>query len=374
MVRLAISQKQEGEAFHFPLRIELVIPDSTAAVSVEKLITEKELVLYVPVASPPRLVRVDPGLTLLAEITEDKSRHWWAAQLEEGPTVAERIRAAEHFAKSHADDDRHLLARTLQSDPFYGVRIEIAKALGKSGGDVSRDALIAGLGQAHPKVRKACAVGLGEFPEDETAVAALRAKIERGDESYFVEAESLEALAKIQKPADVELLIASLEKDSHGDAIRRAALAGLGHASDVRALDVLLEWTATDKHRDCRMAALSAVATYLARNDLPDARRKQAVEMITAHLSDDGPRVRRAAVEALRDASVRDAETIERLEALADHDGDGRVRNAARAAADRLKQGDAAPDELKRLQKETDDLRNRNRELEERLLKLEAKS
>src|SRR5690606_29941346 len=163
LVKLVITQTQDEPPFAFPLTVELVAEDTAQSVTLEREIDERELTLYLPMPDRPRAVRVDPGLTLLAEIKETKSEDLWKQQLIAAPTVVERIRAAQHYGESKREADRKLLAAALAEDDFYGVRVEAAKAAGRSGGDLCRDALIDGLDADHPKVRRACAEALAKF-------------------------------------------------------------------------------------------------------------------------------------------------------------------------------------------------------------------
>ena len=121
------------------LTLELVGTSRGDDVTLEKLVMEKETTFYVPVKARPEMVRIDPQLTLLAEIKEVKSRDWWKTQLLSAPSVAERLRAVEHFGNSKNNADRELLKGVLDSDRFYGVQLEAATALGNSGGEISRD-------------------------------------------------------------------------------------------------------------------------------------------------------------------------------------------------------------------------------------------
>ena len=86
-------------------------------------ITKSEQTFFVPVKVRPKMLRVDPGLTVLAEIKEEKALDWWKQQLK-APTVAERIRAVEHFTGMKSKQRHELLAGVLSADPFYGVRVE----------------------------------------------------------------------------------------------------------------------------------------------------------------------------------------------------------------------------------------------------------
>jgi len=374
LVGVTVEQTQEGEAFQFPLKIELSEADSSAPVVVEQLIDEKEVTFYTPVLTRPTLVRIDPDYTLLAEIEEEKSDDWWQAQLLSAPGAIERIRAVEHYADSKQDAHRELLAKVLAEDSFYGVQIEAAAALGTAGGDVSLDALIAGLENPHPKVRRKCAASLGVFVDDERAIAALAAKHERGDASYFVEAAALEALSKAQKKPGPELFLAALKRDSHAEVIRRAALSGLGACSEPSALDVLLEWTQPGHPRACRMAALGGVGEFLTRNDVAPSQRASSLDALLISVKQGESRIRRAGISALRHlGSIAGQPAIGVLKSLAEHDPDERVRVAAHEAAKQLVADNPASQELERLRGELDRLTTRNSELEDRLLKLEAK-
>src|SRR5690606_12666594 len=93
LVKLVITQTQDEPPFAFPLTVELVAEDTAESVTLEREIEERELTLYLPMPDRPRAVRVDPGLTLLAEIKETKSEDLWKQQLIAAPTVVERIRA-----------------------------------------------------------------------------------------------------------------------------------------------------------------------------------------------------------------------------------------------------------------------------------------
>ncbi|MCH7990263.1 MAG: HEAT repeat domain-containing protein, partial [Planctomycetes bacterium] len=285
LVKISIKQTQKGEPFHFPLKLELVGSSRGDDVTLEKLVMEKETTFYVPVKGRPEMIRIDPEQSVLANIKEVKSRDWWKAQLLSAPTVAERIRAVEHFGNSKNNADRELLRGVLNSDRFYGVQLEAATALGKSGGEISRDALLAGLDHQHPKVRRACAAALGKFVEDEKVIRTLSGRVKKGDESYFVEAALLDSLVKVQRKPAAEPLAAALKKDSHREVIRQAALRGLGKSPDPDALGTLLEWTKRGHPRSCRTTAMSSLATYLSRNDVSSEKRTEVLETMTLYLN-----------------------------------------------------------------------------------------
>src|SRR5262249_27905379 len=138
--------------------------------------------------------------------------------------------------------EQERLAEALTSEKFWAVQVEVATALGEAGGTMCRDALVAGLQHAHPKVRRACAGQLGKFHRDQKVAAALKAVLEKSDPTYNVEAAALTAYANLQQPDAVAVLLPWLAKPSHNEMIRNAVLNGLGSVQDLSALDTLISW------------------------------------------------------------------------------------------------------------------------------------
>jgi aminopeptidase N len=317
-------------------------------------------------------VRVDPEFSLLCTLREEKSRALWKAQLA-APTVAERIRALEHFAGSKTDADRKLVRQTLDTDTFYGVRIEAAKALGRSGGDVSRDALIAGLHQQDARVRAACVVALAKFVGDDMVVSVLERGVKQGDPAYKVEAAFLKSLAAAKKSPPIDVLLAALKKPSHREVIRTAALRSLADIPGEQTLMTLNKWCEPGHPRTCRIAAIGSLAKCVQKHDFSQARRQQTLERLLALTERERPRIRRAAVSAIADLGPLAESARSRLSALAEHDADRRTRMAAEAAIEKIGRNTPTASDFSKLRKQIEDLRKRNGELENRLLKLESK-
>src|SRR5690606_14938169 len=140
--------------------LQIEITFSGGSKQFERDITDVETTIYLPVSEMPERISIDPRLTLLAESKETKSQQLWENQLTSGVTVAERIRAVEHFSEKKEPRSVELLRGVLTSDVHYGVRVEAASALGKIGRDDARDGLLAAIDVADPKVRRACVEAL----------------------------------------------------------------------------------------------------------------------------------------------------------------------------------------------------------------------
>ena len=152
-----------------------------------------------------------------------------------------------------------------------------------------------------------------------------------------------------------------------------AALGALARHKQPRAIEILLDWTGTNRPRRCRMAAIQALGERVSRGKTPELMAGKVVKMLTGLLGAPGPRIRAAALQAVRrlGASAKTAEEV--VASLAEHDPEGRVRVAARAALKALQTEKIASAELDRLRGELDSLRKRNQDLADRLKKLEAK-
>jgi aminopeptidase N len=362
-LRVSVKQTQSAEPFHFPLTVR-VVNGVEPVVHVEE-ITGRETQFTLPSAIRPTLVEIDPGLAVLAELSETKGRDWWLAQLTHGSTVASRTRAAEHLGKSKAAEDRAALAAALSAEKFWAVRVEVAHALGASGGAAARDALVAGLKADQPKVRRACAEQLGKWVGDAEAAKALKAVLEKGDPSYFVEAAALAGYARLKQPDAVNVLLPWLARPSHNEVLRTAALAGLGQTRDPAAVDVLVGWTKKGKPRQARTAALAALAKLAPAATGPQ--REAILTAVRACAEGETWALRRAAVEALRELAQTAPPAREALEALAQHDADERVQEAAKKALERPR--GAASAEMEKLREEVERLKKEQQALRERLEK-----
>jgi aminopeptidase N len=375
-VKVTVKQTQAGEAFQFPLPIAVVADGSTQAEGARETcdVTEKEQTFYVTTPARPRLVLVDPDLTVLCELTEEKSRDLWKHQLTSAPTVAARLMAAAHFGKSRRPEDRDLLATALKDEKFWGAQARTAEALGESGGDTSRDALIAGLKLPDAHVRHACVKALSGFRQDAAAIAAVKAKLKDGDPSVEVEAGLIRAYARLQPPDVVAVVMPYLAKPSRQEEIRTAAVNGLAASQDLSALDTLIAWTQPGKPPRVRGAAMEGLAQLAKTANPSDEQRKRLVGVVAAGLENEGRRVRASAVGALRDLGQSAGVSLPALEAIARHDPDGRVREAAGKAVDAINANTPAPVELTRLREELDRLKAANAALKDRLDRFERKS
>jgi aminopeptidase N len=372
LAKVTVKQTQESEAFHFPLEVEFHF-DEGQSVLLHGDVTDKEQRFYFPLPKRPKMVLVDPQQAVLMELKEQKGRDLWKEQLKSGPHAIDRIRAAANLGESKNDKDTALLGEALMTEKFWGVGEQIASAIGKAGGDKARDVLLISLKVEHPKVRREVVEQLGSFHRDEKVMDALRAIIAKGDASYRVEAEAVSSYAKLQPPDAGILLPTLLDRPSHGEQIRSAALSGLGKQPDAAGLDTLLQWTKRVKPRECRQAAMRGLSDLAKNVHLPDAALERIVNTLLESVNGEQRRLQQSVISVLRDLGDDARPALPVLQALAANDPSERIRKSAKEAVEKITA--AAPEQVqvKELRDELAKFREESKELRKRLEKLEAK-
>jgi aminopeptidase N len=235
----------------------------------------------------------------------------------------------------------------------------------------ARDRLIrAAVAEAHPRARRMIVRALGDFVHDAAAGAALAEIVERGDASYFVEAEAALSLGKTRTPRAGELLRVAATRESFTDVIRQYAYRGLAEARDDSALSLLADGVAWGRITQGRRAATMALAVLMRGRRDRDAR--DVRERLERLLGDRDFRVQAAAIEAL--AIVGDPAAIAALHRMIDRELDGRLRRRGKEVIRDLENGTSGGEDLRRMRDELGELRALAGALRERLELLEAKT
>jgi aminopeptidase N len=315
----------------------------------------------------PTQVIFDSGDVVLKSIKLDKNRGLWRRQLAAARLGIDRVAAARALAELPDPQGVAALVAALASDAFWGVRAAAARALGATRRTDARDALIAGLADAHPRVRRAAVAALGEFVDDASAAEALAGLLRRGDASVFVEAEAASALGRTRSPLALELLPALCRRPSFQDVLASRAIEGLGRSGDERALALVRDAAGPAASWAARRAVITALAE-LGRGT-PNAR--AARETIEARLHDRDFRVRGEAASAL--ARLGLPEAIPGIRGALAAELDGRARRRMGDAIRDLETGAKPAEEARQLHDEVERLRGETARLRERLDRVEAR-
>jgi aminopeptidase N len=353
--------------FRFPSVIALM--DAEGAETRHQVeVDRKEHTFHFPSAKAPRAVRFDPGHDLLKTVKHKRSREALETLLKHAPEAIGRGAAASELGKDGSAAAIAALKTAMLTDRFWGVQADAAQALGAIRTEAALAALIEGLSVAHPKARRAVVRALGEFRGHSEAASALIGLLDRGDQSYFVEAEAALALGKTRDGRAFEQLRSVMERPSHQQVITTHALSGMAELRDERAIGVAREVIAYGRPPRVRVAAVGGLAKLA---ELGESRRAEILDLLIP-LADDPEFLMRLRIPAALE-HIGDPRALGALRRLEQNELDGRIRRRAGEAATAIVEGRTRGEETSRMRQEIDKLREDNRRFEERLARLETR-
>jgi aminopeptidase N len=330
-------------------------------------VREREQVFNFPADKAPKAVRFDPEHDVLKTLKHKRGREALELELKHAPEAIGRAAAARQLGEEASPQAVVALRDALMNDKFWGVQAEAAAALGAIRTSDAMRALVDALALPHPKARRAAARALGAFRANADAAAALGALLERGDASYFVEAETALALGRTRDARAFNALAEALKRDSYLDVIRTHALAGMAELRDERVIATARGWCPYGQPPRARVAAVGALAKL---SELGDTRRTEIVDYLLP-LADDREFMVRMRVPGSFE-EIGDRRAIPALRRLADRELDGRIQRRANEAITAIVEGRTRLEEGTRLREEVEKLRDENKNFKERLDKLEA--
>lgn len=339
---------------------------------------EREQSFYFPLTKKPNLISFDHGNNYLKTVSLEYPIAELKAQLKFDPDPISRIYAGKALAKKGGLDAVKALSDALKSDSFWGVRLEVAKQLAKVKLDQAEAALIAGLSDPNPRVRRAVVQALGDVKTPES-YNALKQLLEKGDASYYVEALAARSIggmvsASLKDKEDevIQLLKKVLqERSGWNEVVRGGAIAGLSQIkSSPIALDVILEYTTPGIPQPLRLAAIRSLG------DISKGQTPNKIESILEQLEEMSRETfyltQVTIVRAL--GKMETPKAMDILRSLLEHTPDGRIRRIAEEAIQKVQKTIGSDKAIKQLRDELDKLKKDNQELKSRLENLEAKS
>ncbi len=375
------SQVQEGL---FDLKVPIgfgYVSKAGAEVKTFKVrIHQREQTLYFPLEQKPDFISFDVGNHLLKTVELTYPVAELKAQITHDPDPISRLFAAEALAKKGSLEAVASLKTALKSDPFWAVRAEVAEQLGAVQLAQAEAALLTGLADEHPKVRRAVVEALGGVKTADS-YKALKAVVEKGDASYYVESAAARSLGKIgastlagkdKEKKTLKVLDTVLkEREGWNEVVRGGAIAGLSQfKSSSAALDLLLPYTELGVPQALRLVAIRALGSISLNQEKPAIER--ILDRLEALSREAFFLTQVATVGALSQMEVRGAVAI--LRGLADHSPDGRVKRRADEAAQRVQKKIGSDKAIADLRQELDEVKQTNKDLKSRLENLEAKA
>jgi aminopeptidase N len=341
-------------------------------------IHEKEQSFYFPLSEKPKFVSFDVGNNFLKTVKLEYPVPELKAQLELDPDPVSRIHAAVALAKKGGLEALKALGAALQKDLFWGVRVEIAKQIAKVKLDQSFDALIVGLTDKSPYVRRAVVESLATIKTTES-YKALKQVIQTGDASYYVEAAACRAVGAVaaaigeEKLEKAIKLLKSVLEDKAGwnEVFRSGAIAGLAELKNsVAALDLILEYTKPGTPQPLRLTAIRSLGKISTGQSSSNIER--ILEKLAELAKESFFLTQIAVVVAL--GQMETPKAIGILQTLSQQTTHERVRRIAEEEITKIQKNIGSDTAIKQLREEFDQLKQQNQELKSRLENLEAKN
>ncbi len=342
-------------------------------------IHEQEQALYFPLEKKPDFISFDLGNHYTKTVKLDYPLPELKAQLEQDPDPISRIYAAEAIAQKGGLEAVKVLGAALKGDAFWGVRAEVAEQLAELKLDQAMEALLAGLQDPHPKVRRAVVTALGTV-KTLASYQALTQVVSQGDASYAVEAAAARALGQVgatrlpEIPEEEETLAllkqVLQERTGWNEVVRAGALGGVSQfKTSEAALEIIFQYTDPTLPNLLRLGAVRALGS------ISTGQSKANVTRILARLEaisrEPQFRTQMAAIAAL--GLMADGGAVSVLSSIADHIDDGRVRRRAEEAMQKVQKRLDKDAAVHKLQQDLEELKKSNQDLKSRLEDLEAK-
>ena len=328
-------QQQHVDARTPALRITLPVWVRTAAgdTVVPVDMRDKSVTVTATLDGPPTAAWVDPWLEALKTIEVEQPAAWTLGALAQAPTIAARRQALGAAAKVGTPESLAALAALVRdAKARHTVRRDAVDAIAGLGTPEAKALLVefARAGFDDPRIREA-SVGALRSADAAEAIAICRAILEPAEgaprePSYGVRARAIDVLAAHKAKDALPAVRAQLAVPSHGEQVSQAAarfLASHGDGTDVAGLQARAALGIPDRVRPTAIGALADLAPRL------DAEARKGVEaFLLRTLEDPEERPAMAAGEAL--ATLKCADALPRLRAMAEHDRDpARRRRAA---------------------------------------------
>jgi aminopeptidase N len=376
LAKVTVTQTQSDL---FDLKIPIAIGDAEGnAKTFTVRIHEKEQSFYFPLERKPSFISFDAGNAHLKTVELAYPLPELKAQLQADPDPISRLYATHAIGKKGGLEAVKALAEALQTEKFWGVRCEIVQSLAKIKLDQAVSAVLVGLQDSHPRVRRATVESLAQIATDES-YEALRSLISKGDASYYVEAAALRSFGKVSVPrlSDREAEVLHLlelvlqQRQGWNEVVRAGAIGALAKlTTSEAALNIVLQYTELGIPQPLRLAAIRALGPISIGQT--NANLDRILERLKS-LSRETFFLTQVAVSVAL-GQMETTKAIGILRSLVDQTPDGRVRRIAEESIQDVQQHAGADKAVKQLREELDQIKQENQDLKSRLEAIEAKT
>lgn len=364
LAKLSVKQEQkvEGDVMLFELDLPVRFKVGDLAIDRTIPVTKATEDFYFSLASAPKIVRIDPELTLLAKTDFSPTVAMLHVQLADPDDVVGRLLAVEALGKRKDKTSVEKLKGVLVKDSFYGVRLAASRALRGIDSEHAFDALLSSPRQKDARVRRQVASDLGSFYKP-AALDALKKSLQ-GEKNPAIRSSVIRALAGFGDPGASGLIRKALNSTSYRHQLADAAVSALRTQDDPAEIDNLLGAIRKDSGKFTSRghgSALRALA-YLSRNEND---KSTVRSFLIGRCSHPNPRIKQAALDAL--GELGDPKAIATLEKFARGREGSPERDKAEKAIEKLRAGRKPVDDFKNLRKEVNALKVANESLGQEL-------
>jgi aminopeptidase N len=363
LAKLSLSQVQALSdkvlLFKFPLPVRFKVKEQGAqrrSIDREVLVKQKEEDFYFALPSAPEIVRLDPGLTVLAKIKFQPPSAMLQAQLTDEGEMMGRLLAVVQLSGRQDHDSVARLKERLNHDPFFGVRLEASKALRAAHTHEAMEALLASVEQSDARVRRQVREDLRSF-FSESVLASTKEALKTETNPDIV-VELLAALRAYSDQETEQTLLRYLNSESFRNLLADAAIRTMRAQDKPTYLKPLLEVLQQREAAftsDGFAAALSTLAR-LARNEED---KDNVREFLTRQVNSLKKAVQRGAIAAL--GELGDPKAIPVVETFTRSTKSSPERQAAERALGRLRAERKTSEELQEMRAEVLALQKDNR-------------
>jgi aminopeptidase N len=354
------------EVFRFPLTVEFIDENGTR-VRYTMLVNERVHGFYYPVRSKPVQIIIDPDYATLMDWNIEKPEPMWIEQLHNGANTIQKIRAAQALGKKATPKAVDALGEALLNEGFWGTQVEIAGVLGSLKSELALDCLLKAATLKNTKARTAVARALGQFYKNDKALTTLKRLL--GDtESYFVVAAAATSIGKTQHDDAFAILTKFLKKcpQSWHDIIEIGCLEGIAATEREEAIDIAKKYLELGNSDWIRRTIPNMLASLGKRfkKEHPEIR-----SILESHILDKSYRVQSMTISAITE--YEDASLIPALSRLAEQAAESGIVRRCRVVIRKLSKK-KEPKEIDFLKKSIEELEKENRNLRDRLDKIES--
>ena len=282
----------------------------------------EQTIAFTALPGPPTMVVFDDGNTILKKLTFDEPTSWLTTQLARDPDLWNRQWVIDRLAERLSDTAAvAALARAATSADYFRTRRAAALALGDAPPAAALPALERALADTSAQVRAGAAAALGRIGDPRALTLAQRAWTR--DPSYEVRARALVSLAHLDSSSRRDLIAKGLSTPSYRDAIVGGAYEAIIQSNDTSFIPQIDSAVGVAIDPSFVLAVLGARGS------------SRALDLLTAHLDDDRPAVRRWALIAMENA-LPDTLATSRLAGAHDKLTHADTRDAVQHALERL--------------------------------------